>query len=142
SRRVLLVITASSGFEDAGSLGVSSFSLGKAFMRTKLILAGLLLFLLVAGFFWYSAGSGIKLTDKDTLLIGDFANSTGDSAFDGSLREAVSIGLAQTPLLNLISAEKIAETLCSQSVEASTPITSDLGPRLCVQLDDSALLTG
>ncbi len=123
-------------------MGVSSFSLGKAFMRTKLILAGLLLFLLVAGVFWYSAGSGIKLTDKDTLLIGDFANSTGDSAFDGSLREAVSIGLAQSPLLNLISAEKVAEALRSQSLPPNSPLTRELAPKLCANLGATVFLTG
>src|SRR5438874_12708649 len=111
-------------------------------MRTKLILAGLLLFLLVAGFFWYSAGSGIKLTDKDTLLIGDFANSTGDSAFDGSLREAVSIGLAQSPLLNLISAEKVAEALRSQSLPPNSPLTRELAPKLCANLGATVFLTG
>ncbi|PYT89672.1 MAG: hypothetical protein DMG41_07280 [Acidobacteria bacterium] len=110
-------------------------------MKTKLFLAGLLLLLAVAGALWYP-GESVKLTDKDTLLIGDFANSTGEAAFDGALREALSISLAQSPLLNLISAEKIAETLRSQSVEASTPITRDLAPRLCAHLDASAFLTG
>src|SRR6266852_2145266 len=111
-------------------------------MRTKLILAGLLLILLVAGASWYSAGSGIKLTDKDTLLIGDFANSTGDSVFDGSLRESVSIGLAQSPLLNLISPEKVAEALRSQSLPTSTPITREFAPKLCSNLSATVFLTG
>ena len=57
-------------------------------MRIKFFLALLFMVLLVAGGFWYS-GSGIKLTDKDVLLVGDFENSTGDAVFDGSLREAV-----------------------------------------------------
>src|SRR5438876_8106568 len=59
-------------------------------MKTKLFLAGLLLLLAVAGALWYP-GESVKLTDKDTLLIGDFANSTGEAAFDGALREALSI---------------------------------------------------
>lgn len=111
-------------------------------MRTKLVLAGLLLFLLVAGAFWYSAGSGIQLTDKDTLLIGDFANSTGDSVFDGSLREAVSIGLAQSPLLNLISREKVAEALRSQSLPPNSPLTRELAPKLCATFGATVFLTG
>jgi len=110
-------------------------------MRTKLFLAGLLLLLIAAGAFWYPAES-IKLTEKDTLLLGDFANSTGDSAFDPALREALSISLAQSPLLNLISAEKVAETLRSQSLGANTPITPELAPRLCAYLGASAFLTG
>ncbi len=110
-------------------------------MRTKLILAALILILLVAGGFWYS-GDRIKLTDRDGLLIGDFANSTGDPVFDGSLREALSIGLAQSPLLNLISAEKVDETLRSQGISANTPITREFAPKLCSQLGATAFLTG
>ena len=93
-------------------------------MRTKLILAALLLILLSlsAGAYWYRA-QNVKLTDKDTLLVGDFANSTGDPVFEGSLREALSIGLAQSPLLNLISAAKVDETLRSQGLPISTSVT-------------------
>jgi len=65
-------------------------------VKTKLLAAGLLPIPLAAGAFWYSRDT-VKLTDKDTLLIGDFANPTGDAVFDGSLREALSIGLAQSP---------------------------------------------
>lgn len=110
-------------------------------MRAKLFLAGLLLLLVVAGAFWYPAES-FKLAEKDTLLVGDFANSTGDSAFDLALREALSISLAQSPLLNLVSTEKVAETLRSRSLGASTPITRDLAPRLCADLGATAFLTG
>lgn len=110
-------------------------------MRTKLFLAGLLLLLVVAGAFWYSA-EGVKLTETDTLLVGDFANSTGDSAFDLALREALSISLAQSPLLNLVSTEKVAETLRSQSLGASTPVTRHLAARLCADLGATAFLTG
>ena len=110
-------------------------------MRTKLFLAGLLLIPLVAGAYWYS-GSSVKLTDRDTILIGDFANSTGDPVFDGSLREALSIGLAQSPALNLVSAEKVAETLRSQSLAAKTPVTHELAAKLCTHLGATVFLTG
>src|SRR5215472_14333214 len=110
-------------------------------MRIKFFLALLLMVLLVAGGFWYS-GSGIKLTDKDVLLVGDFENSTGDAVFDGSLREAVSIGLAQSPLLNLVSAEKVAEAMRSRSLAANTPVDRALAPKLCGHVGATAFLTG
>jgi Flp pilus assembly protein TadD len=110
-------------------------------MRTKLLLAALLFTLLVAGGFWYS-GSGVKLTDRDPILVGDFENSTGDAVFDGSLREALSIGLAQSPLLNLVSAEKVAEALHSQSLSPGTPINRALAPKLCEHVGASVFLTG
>jgi eukaryotic-like serine/threonine-protein kinase len=109
-------------------------------MRTKLLLAGLLLILFVTGGFWYS-GSRIKLTEADAVLVGDFVNSTGEPAFDDSLREALSISLAQSPLLNLISAEKVGEALQARSLPASTPITRDLAPKLCERLGATVFLT-
>lgn len=110
-------------------------------MRTKLLLAGLLLVLLVAGGFWYS-GNGAKLSDKDILLVGDFENSTGDAVFDGSLREALSIGLGQSPLLNLVSAEKVAEALHAQSLPANTWVNRELAPKLCWRVGATVFLTG
>lgn len=110
-------------------------------MRTKLGLAGLLLIPLAAGAFWYS-GRGTKLTETDAILLGDFANSTGDPVFDESLREALSIGLAQSPLLNLISAEKTAEALHSQSQSTSQPITPDSAHKLCERLGATVFLAG
>ena len=104
-------------------------------------MAVLFLVLLVAGGFWYS-GNGIKLTDKDILLVGDFENSTGDVVFDGSLREALSIGLEQSPLLNLVSAEKVAEALHSQSLSPNTPVNRELAPQLCGHLGATVFLTG
>ena len=110
-------------------------------MRTKLLLSALLIVLLVAGGFWYSASS-VKLTDRDVLLVGDFENSTRDPVFDGSLREALSIALAQSPLLNLVSAEKVAEALRSQSLAANIPVDRALAPKLCGHVGATAFLTG
>ena len=109
-------------------------------MRTKLLLVVLLLVLLVAGGLLYS-GNSVQLTDKDTLLVGDFENSTGDAVFDGSLREALSIGLAQSPLLNLVSAEKVAEGLHSRSLPSKTPINRDLAAKLCGHVGATVFLT-
>lgn len=111
-------------------------------MRTKLLLAGLLLVLLVAGGFWYSGNGVVRLSEKDTLLIGDFENSTGDAVFDGSLREALSIGLAQSPLLTLVSAEKVAEALHAQSLSPNTPVNRQLAPKLCEHVGAKVFLTG
>ena len=110
-------------------------------MRTKVLLAGLLVILLLAGAFWYSA-SGPKLTDKDVLLVGDFENSTGEAVFDGSLREALSIGLAQSPLLNLVSAEKVAEALRSRSLAPNALVNRQLAPKLCGHVGATVFLTG
>ena len=110
-------------------------------MRTKLLLAGLLLLSVVTGAFWYP-GESLKLNEKDTLLIGDFANSTGDPVFDRALREALSTSLAQSPLLNLISSEKVADAVRAQSLPANTAVTRALAVKLCPSLGATVFLTG
>lgn len=112
-------------------------------MRIKLILAAtaLVLLVVVAGAFWYPRASA-KVTEADSVLLCDLANSTNDSAFDGSLREALSISLAQSPLLNLISEEKAAEGLRSESLSPNALITRELAPRLCQHLGATVFLTG
>src|SRR5690242_12314528 len=78
---------------------------GLRIMRAKVAIAGLLLALVGGGIYQYSQ-RGMKLSETDTILIGDFTNSTGDPTFDGSLKEALAISLGQSPLLNLLSVEK------------------------------------
>ncbi len=51
------------------------------------------------------------LTEKDTIVLGDFANSTGDMVFDGTLREGLSVQLGQSPFLSLVSEEGLQQTL-------------------------------
>jgi eukaryotic-like serine/threonine-protein kinase len=110
-------------------------------LRIKLILAGLSIFLLVSGTVWYFRG-GTKLTEADSIVLGDFANSTGDPVFDGSLPEALTISLAQSPLLNLVSQEKVTEALRSQSLPANTRITPDVAPKICPRLGATVFLIG
>jgi eukaryotic-like serine/threonine-protein kinase len=110
-------------------------------MRTKLLIAALLAGALAAGAFWYF-GNTIKLTETDSIIVGDFANSTGDPVFDDSLREALAISLAQSPLLSLISAEKVTEAVRAQSLPVNSKLTQELAPKLCQRLGAAAYLSG
>jgi eukaryotic-like serine/threonine-protein kinase len=110
-------------------------------MRAKLAIAGVLLALLGAGFCWYSQ-PGTKLSETDTILIGDFANSAGDPVFDGTLREALAVSLAQSPSLNLISVEKVSEALRALGRPVDTPIRRSLAPQLCQRLGATVYLAG
>ena len=51
------------------------------------------------------------LTDKDTILLTDFTNTTGEAVFDGTLKQALSVQLGQTPFLNIFPDERVRETL-------------------------------
>src|SRR5258708_10321226 len=110
-------------------------------MRAKLAIAGLLLVLVAGGFYGYSQRS-TKLTDTDTILIANVSSATGDPVFDGSLQEALAISLAQSPTLNLVSAEKVAEGLRSLGRPLETAVTHELAPQLCQRLGATVFLTG
>ena len=111
-------------------------------MRAKLTIAGLLLALVVAaGVYWYSQ-PGTKLSETDTILIGDFANAAGDPLFDGTLREALAVSLAQSPSLNIISVEKVGEALRSLGRPVETLVTRDLAPKLCQRLGATVYVNG
>src|SRR5258708_40066480 len=98
-------------------------------MRAKLAFAVLLLIVAAAGFYWYSE-RGTKLSETDSILIGDFTNGTGDPGFEGTLRETLAVGLAQSPSLNLISAEKLADALRPLGHPVRTRVTTAIGPKL------------
>jgi len=110
-------------------------------MKAKLAIAGLLLFLATAGFFWYSQ-QGTKLSDTDTILIANFSNATGEPVLDSSLQEALAISLSQSPSLNLVSVEKVTEALRSLGRPLETVVTRDLAPQLCQRLGATVYLTG
>ena len=69
--------------------------------------------LVVGGFIYYrhSCRHTSKLTDKDTIVLADFANNTGDAIFDDTLKTALSVSLQPSPFLNVLSDHKVAETL-------------------------------
>ena len=110
-------------------------------MRTKLTIAGLLLAAVAVGFYWYSQ-RGMKLSETDSILIGEFSNAAGDSVFDGTLREALGVSLAQSPSLNLVSVEKVREALRSMGRPADSLLRQELAPSLCQRLGATVYLTG
>ena len=67
-----------------------------------------LLVAIAAGFFFYSRRSQ-ALTEKDSILLADFVNTTGDSVFDGSLKQALAVQLEQSPYLNVLPQSRIQE---------------------------------
>ena len=78
----------------------------------KIAVPALLLALLVAGGLYYrSRHQSSRLTDKDTIVLADFANSTGDAVFDDTLKTALNVSLRQSPFLNVLSDSKVAKTL-------------------------------
>jgi DNA-binding winged helix-turn-helix (wHTH) protein len=83
-----------------------------------------------------------KLTEKDTIVVADFENRTGDPVFDGTLKEAVAVDLDQSPYLNIVSDQKIGDALKLMSRDPGLPITGDVARDLCQRVNGNALLQG
>jgi eukaryotic-like serine/threonine-protein kinase len=83
-----------------------------------------------------------KLTDKDTIVLADFANKTGDSVFDETLRQGLAVQLEQSPFLSLISEERIRRTLLLMNQQADARLTPDIARDVCVRTASAAVLDG
>ncbi|HKF51171.1 MAG TPA: protein kinase [Candidatus Acidoferrales bacterium] len=87
-------------------------------------------------------GTTHALTDKDTIVLADFANSTGDPVFDGTLRQGLSAQLAQSPFLSLISDDRIAQTLTLMAEPKDAHLTPDVARDVCQRTASAATIEG
>jgi serine/threonine protein kinase/tetratricopeptide (TPR) repeat protein len=83
-----------------------------------------------------------KLTEKDTIVLTDFANSTGDSVFDDTLKTALSVSLQQSPFLNVLSDSEVAKTLQEMTRPADTKLTAEVMRELCQRAGSKAYIAG
>ena len=82
------------------------------------------------------------LTDKDTIVLADFTNTTGDPVFDGTLRQGLSAQLGQSPFLSLVSDQKIQQLLGLMGLPADARLTSSVATDLCQRADSAAVVEG
>src|SRR5208282_77431 len=83
-----------------------------------------------------------RLTNRDTIVIADFANSTDEPVFDGTLRQGLSAQLEQSPFLNLLSDEHIAQTLSLMAQPKDAPLTYKLASEICQRTASAATIEG
>jgi eukaryotic-like serine/threonine-protein kinase len=97
----------------------------------------------IAGSFYFrSRQTTHRLTEKDTIVLADFANSTGDAVFDDTLKQALSVALNQSPFLNVLSENKVAATLQMMSRPAGTKLTPEVTRELCQRAGSKAYFAG
>ena len=96
----------------------------------------------IAGTFFHFHRDTPKLTAKDTIVLADFANSTGDPVFDGTLRQGLAAQLEQSPFLSLISDQRIAQTLALMNQPAQAKLTHDLTRQVCQRTGGAASIEG
>ncbi len=83
-----------------------------------------------------------RLTDKDTIVLSDFDNKTGDSVFDDTLKQGLSVQLEQSPFLDLVSERKVGETLKLMGRPAGDRLTPEVTREVCQRTGSKAMLTG
>jgi serine/threonine protein kinase/tetratricopeptide (TPR) repeat protein len=102
-----------------------------------LVIAGL-----VAGSFYFRPHHAVPLNEKDTIVLADFTNTTGDAVFDDTLKQALSVALNQSPFLNVLPDNKVAATLKLMSRPAGTKLTPEVAGELCQRAGSKAYLAG
>ena len=98
--------------------------------------------LLVAGGLFYRSHKTQALTEKDSILLSDFTNTTGDPVFDSTLKKALAVSLGQSPYLNVVPDSKVQQTLKLMGKPPETRLTSDIGREICQRAHVKAMLTG
>ena len=102
----------------------------------------LLVAALVAGGLYYRSHRAQPLTDKDTIVLSDFTNTTGDSVFDDTLEQGLSVQLEQSPFLDLVSERKVNEALKLMGRPAGDRLTPEVTRQVCLRTGSRAMLIG
>jgi DNA-binding winged helix-turn-helix (wHTH) protein/tetratricopeptide (TPR) repeat protein len=105
-----------------------------------IVALALIAILAVATIFYFHRAP--KLTEKDSIVLADFTNTTGDAVFDGTLRQGLSVQLEQSPFLSLVSDERIEQTLRLMNQPAGAKLTSQIARDICERTGSAAVLSG
>jgi len=115
---------------------------GRAKLGLRILAPAVFLALIIAGVLYFHFRKPLQLTDKDVIVIADFANTTGDPVFDSTLKEALAVDLEQSPFLNVLSDRRLSETLKLMGRASGERVTRDVGREVCMRTGSKALLAG
>jgi len=139
SGSVQIPVPSSSAVSPAAvSAGVQPKPRTGMYVVAALILLGLVL---AGGLYFYSHRSP-RLTEKDAVLLTDFVNTTGDGVFDGTLKQALTTQLEQSPYLNILPESRIREALRFMGRPENQRITIDIAREICLRENAKLMLTG
>jgi len=131
-------VTAASGVQ-AAEVSAAGRKLGRLLIPAAVTLVVLLV---AGGLYYRSRQTAQYLTEKDTIVLADFANSTGDGVFDDALKTALSVALNQSPFLNVLAENKVAPTLKLMSRPADTKLTPEIAREVCQRTGSKAYIAG
>src|ERR1700681_701737 len=134
---------------DRRATGAPSVSSGQALAPPARIKLGMILLpillvcaVIAGGLYYYRSHQPKPLTEKDTVVLAEFTNKTGDPVFDGTLRQGLSAQLEQSPYLSLISDERITQTLTLMSQPKDARLTQELAREICQRTASAATIEG
>ncbi len=127
----------------SGTVGAPETSAAQQAKLWKIVIPiGVVVAALIAGGFYYRSHRTQRLTEKDTIVLADFANSTGDPVFDDTLRTALNVSLRQSPFLNVLSDGRVAATLRLMARSVNTPLTADVTHEVCQRAGSKVYIAG
>src|SRR3989442_193383 len=98
--------------------------------------------LIAGGLYFIRSRSAAPLTEKDTIVLADFSNTTGDAVFDEALKQALAVDLEQSPFLNVLSDRSLGETLRLMGRAPNDRVTRELAQEICLRTGSKAILAG
>jgi eukaryotic-like serine/threonine-protein kinase len=116
---------------------------GRKLWKILVPAAVILLAVAIAGAFYFrSRQTAHPLTEKDTIVLAEFTNTTGDPVFDGTLRQGLSAQLEQSPFLSLLSDQRVAQTLALMAQPKDARLTRELAREVCQRTASAATIEG
>src|SRR5271154_6175340 len=127
----------------AAAAGVESKPTAKSYrFQWMASLAGIMFVALAVGGWLFLFRKPHELTDKDTIVLADFTNTTGDSVFDGTLRQGLSVQLEQSPFLSIIPDQQIQQILQMMGQKPDAKVSPEIARELCQRTGSAAVLEG
>jgi serine/threonine protein kinase/tetratricopeptide (TPR) repeat protein len=132
----------------ASNAGVADVTTAGRSQRKLLIPAAAILVAVIGGFLYFRSHTAAThpaaaaLTEKDTVVLADFDNKTGDALFDDTLKQGLFVQLEQSPFLELVSENKVNQTLKMMGRPAGDRLTPDVAREVCQRTGSKAMLTG
>src|SRR5216684_4002368 len=139
--RFIAPVTAGDGTAREAANGVSAAASSRSW-KIAVTVAVVVLAVGIAGGLLWRARQPRRLTEKDSIVLADFANTTGDAVFDDTLKQGLRVQLEQSPYLNIVSDQKVNEELQLMGRPKDERLTQDTTREVCQRAGSKAFLIG
>jgi eukaryotic-like serine/threonine-protein kinase len=115
---------------------------GRKLWKVLVPAAAILVAAAIGGGLYFRSRQTNRLTEKDSIVVAEFTNTTGDPVFDGTLRQGLSAQLEQSPFLSLLSDQRVAQTLALMAQPKDARLTRELAHEVCQRTASAASIEG